>query len=273
MSHATRLAAGLLVATVAMLLTHPVAVAGSLVLALAYARACGVRERTAWVHRAALGIGLAVLAFNALFAWRGATALWEAPFRVALLGRPRLTLEAAAWGAVAGAQLAATVLALGAATLSTPPEALHRGLARVGLPRSVATAAGLAVRLIPETARDARAMRQALATRGVDTGGVRGTSHVLVPLTARSLDRALEAEEALLLRGYGPGADRGTPAGLPAVAWAALAGAALAVAVAVGAGRPDYYPTIEAGLAPTTLALAALALVPAALLVWRTHRC
>lgn len=272
MSHALRLTAGLLVAVVAVALTHPLAVAGALALALAYARACRVRRRTAWVHRAALGIGLAVLAFNALFSWNGATLLWEAPFRVSLMGRPRLTVEAIAWGAAAGAQLAATVLALGAATLTTPPEALHRGLSRIGLPDALATAAGLALRLVPDTTRDARAMREALATRGVRTDGLRGTSHVLVPLTARSLDRAMEAEEALMLRGYdADAAEEGR--GLPRVAWLGLAGALLAALVALGPGRPAYYPLVEAAWTPAALGLLGLALLAPALLVWRTQRC
>lgn len=273
MSDATRLAAGLAIAAAAMLLTHPLAVAATLILALAYAHRVGVRRRTAWVHRAALGIGLAVLGFNALFSWNGATLLWRAPFRVTLLGRPRLTVEAIAWGATAGAQLAATVVALGAATFSTPPEALHRGISRAGLPESFATAAGLALRLVPDTAEDANAMDDALAARGVATGGLRGKSQVLVPLTARSLDRAMEAEEALLMRGYGENARR-RPAGLPPVAWAALAAVALAaLAGLLGAGRPDFYPTVELAFTLPVLAQLAAALTVPALLTWRIDPC
>lgn len=293
------LATGALVATVAMLLTHPVAVAGTLALALAYAHAAGVRDETAWVHRAALGIGLAVVAFNALFSWNGATLIWEAPFRITLLGRPRLTLEAIAWGTTAGAQLATTVLALGTATLTVPPDALHRALARAGLPDAVATAAGLALRMVPDTTKDAHAMTDALAARGVPTDGLRGKSEILVPLTARTLDRALVAERALLMRGYDettptpspPTTDAtaprpGTPTDaaapshdappatrLPA-GWTALAGAGLAVAIAwIGPGRAPYYPTIDPALDLASLALVALALAPAALLVREVTRC
>lgn len=273
MSAATRLSAGLAIAGTAMLLTHPLAVAAALVLALAYAHRVGVHRRTAWVHRAAFGIGIAVLAFNALFSWNGATLLWRAPFRVSLLGRPRITVEAIGWGATAGAQLAATVIALGAATFSTPPEALHRGLSRAGVPESFATAAGLALRLVPDTAEDARAMDDALAARGVPTGGVRGKSQVLVPLTARSLDRAMEAEEALLLRGYGSDARR-QRRGLPRVAWAGLGAVAVAALVGLlGAGRPGFYPTVEvAWTAPVLVQLAAALTVPA-LLTWRVDAC
>lgn len=263
-AHARHLAAGACLAAAAMLLTHPAAVAVGLLLALELARRTRLAGASRAIPWAAAGIGVAVLAFNALFAWRGATALWEAPFRVAVLGRPRLTVEALAWGATAGAQLATTVLALGAATVAVPPSALHRAMERIGLPASLAHAAGLALRLVPDQARDARAMRDALQTRGVETDTVRGASQALVPLAARSLDRALVAEEALLMRGFDP-ARRET--GWPPVAWLALAGAALAVLVAfAGAGRPAFYPLVQVPLDPASLAQLALALaVPAAL--------
>lgn len=262
------LAAGVTIAAVAMLLTHPVAVLACLGLALVYAWKVGVRERTAWVHRAALGLGVAVLAFNALFAWQGATVLWQAPFRVAWLGRPRLTLEAITWGGLAGVQLATTVIALGAATLTVPPERLHRSLSRIGAPAPLAQAASLALRLVPETTRDADAMRQALATRGVSTDGLSGTSQVLVPLTARSLDRALVSEASLRMRGYDPADSRGESRGLTPAAWVGMGGIVVAGLVGfLGPGRPDYYPQVAVPLDPSTILAVALALLVPVLLV------
>lgn len=267
------LAAGAALAGAAMLLTHPLAVAGALALALAYAWGTGAFQRSSWLAPGALGIGLAVLAFNVLFAWKGATALWEAPFRLALLGRPRLTVEALSWGAVAGAQLATTVLALGAATLTVPPERLHRALVDVGAPASLATAAGLALRMVPDTRKDAQAMRQALATRGVRAKGLRGTSQVLVPLTARALDRSIVAEEALRMRGYDPEAST-TGRGLGPWAGVGLAGVLLAGLVAfLGPGRPSYYPTVELAFDPVTLVALATALALPVLLTLEVLRC
>lgn len=250
-----------------MLLTHPVAVAVSLLLAILLAWRTRLHEASAAILWAAAGIGASVLAFNVLFAWQGATALWEAPFRLAVLGRPRLTLEAVAWGATAGLQLATTVLALGAATVAVPPETLNRAMERVGLPASLAHAAGLALRMVPDTTRDARAMRDALRTRGVDTASLPGASRTLVPLVARSLDRARVAEEALLVRGFDP---ERRETGWPTVGWLALLAVLAACLVAfLGPGRPEFYPTLQAGLSASSLAWIVAGIWLPSVLTWR----
>lgn len=270
-ANALRLTAGAAIAASAMLLTHPLAVVANLALAIILAAKVRLREASSAIPWAAAGIGVAVVAFNLLFAWRGASAFWVADFRLALLGRPRLTLEALAWGATAGAQLAATVLALGAATVAVPPEALNRAMERIGLPASLARAAGLALRLVPDTTRDATAMRQALKTRGVDTGTVQGASQTLVPLAARSLDRARVAEEALLARGFDA---ESRETGWPPAAWLAAAGALLAGLVAfLGPGRPAFYPTVAVQLDAIALVLVGLALLVPAWLTWEVHPC
>jgi energy-coupling factor transporter transmembrane protein EcfT len=265
------LAAGVGLSLVAMLVTHPLAVAACLGLAGILAWKTRLHATSRPILVAAGTIAGAVLVFNAAFAWRGATVLWEAPFRVSLLGRPRLTVEALAWGATAGGQLAATVIGLGAATVAVPPQALNRAMERAGLPASLARAAGLALRLVPDTTRDAKAMRDALRVRGVDTGTVRGASQTLVPLAARSLDRAQVAEEALLVRGYDPDdADTGwPPAGVLALAAALGAG----LVAFLGAGRPDFYPTIAIAWDAIGLAQLGAGLLVPALLVWEVPRC
>jgi len=254
-----RLAAGFALAGTGMVLTHPLAIVVVLVLAIGFALALDVPDRAPAIPLAAAGTGVAVLAFNALLSWQGETVLFEPGIRFAVVGRPRFTLEAIAWGTVAGAQLAAVVLALGAATVSVPPETLHRAMARVGLPGPIARAGTLALRMVPDTARDARAMRDGLRTRGVDTSTLRGLSTALVPLAARALDRARVAEEALLMRGYDP--QEGDERGLPPVAWLALAGVGVAVlAAAIGPGRATFYPDIAIETGPSAAAWLLVAL-------------
>ncbi len=266
--HRWTLATGLTLAVVTMLVTHPLAILGLLALTLVYAARAGTYTQAPILYKAAGGLALAVLVFNTLFSWNGASVLWQAPFRIDVLGRPRLTLEAMAWGLAAGCQLGSVVLSLGTATLAVPPQTFHRALARLGLPRSVATAGGLALRLVPDIRRDAEAMRGALRTRGVPTDGLRGTSQILVPLTARSLDRALVAEEALTLRGYATeGRDRQAPPGL-AGALGIVATVVAGLVAFLGPGRPAFYPTLQLATGPLDLALLAGALlVPLALVL------
>ncbi len=268
---ACTLAAGAALASVAMLLTHPVAVAACLTLGLVLARKADLFARSRAIMWAAVAIAASVLLFNGLFAWRGSTVLWQAPFRLSLVGRPRFTIEALAWGATAGGQLATTVLALGAATVAVPPEALDRAIERAGLPKSLARASSLALRLTPETTRDARAMRQALGTRGVDTSTLRGASQTLVPLAARSLDRAIIAEEALLVRGFDPDqAQTGWP---PAGILAVLAAGIAALVAFLGPGRPAFYPALAIPMEWASLAMLAGALLVPALLLWEVPEC
>lgn len=266
--HRWTLTTGLTLAVVTMLVTHPVAIVALLALTVVYAVRAGTHRLAPILFKAAGGLALAVLLFNALFSWNGAGVLWQAPFLIDLLGRPRLTVQAIAWGLVGGLQLGSVVLSLGTATLAVPPQTFHRALSRLGLPRSVATAGGLALRLVPDIRRDAEAMRGALRTRGVRTDGLRGTSKVLVPLTARSLDRALVAEEALTLRGFSAeGHDRRTLPGLAAGLGLAAAGVAGLVAF-LGPGRPAFYPTLQMPLGLVDLALiAGLLLLPTVLVL------
>jgi energy-coupling factor transporter transmembrane protein EcfT len=163
------------------------------------------------------------------------------------------------------------VLALGAATVAVPPEALNRAMERSGLPASLARAAGLALRLVPDVRQDAGAMRDALKTRGVDTGSIEGASQTLVPLAARSLDRAAVAEEALLVRGFDP-ARRET--GWPPAAWLALAGLIVAGLVAfLGPGRPAFYATVSIPTDGLSMSLVGLTLAAPAVLVGRVPTC
>ena len=266
MTHARVLAAGLLLAILPFVVTHPVALLGLLLVALWFVRVTGVRARAPWLLRLALVLGLSAWALNALFSWHGSTELWRAPFTVTLLGRPRLTLEALVWGGLAGAQIATAVLASTAATLSVPPETLHRALVAIGLPRGLATAGGLALRLVPDLTRDARALSVALSARGVETGTLRGKAQTLVPLTARALDRAGAAEEALLLRGgVAPVRRPRVPLSLAAMVVGSLA---LAGWGAFRAGlRASIYPSIAIDGSPVTLVLVGLIVLVPALLV------
>lgn len=212
------LAAGLLLLLVAVTLRHPFPL---LLLLLAV---WPLAPRPRWPLGALAAAGFVM---NGLFSWHGATVLWRAPFTLALLGRPRITAEALASGLVTGLQIALAAVALLWALSRVAPQAVARLLPGQG-PR---TAAFVALRALPDTVRDARAMQVALAARGIDAGGARGAGHLLVPLTARSLDRAADTTALWHARGGGAKPRRAVPlrwgwrgagAFLLATAWLAM---------------------------------------------------
>jgi energy-coupling factor transporter transmembrane protein EcfT len=178
------------VALAALLTRHPL----PLILLLAALWPRIPRPRTYLVAFALLGLIL-----NGLFSWYGATELWAAPFTLSLMGRPRLTLEALALGAATGLQISVVAAAFIIAFTRTRPQDVARLVPGQG--PKIATA--LALRTLPELARDAKGLRDGLALRGVDVDGVRGTASLLSPLVARSLDRTSQSLELLWVRGAG----------------------------------------------------------------------
>lgn len=184
------LLAAVAIASAALLSRHP------LPLAILTAALLLVAPRPRWPVVAFAAIGFVM---NGLFSWHGATVLWTATFTVPLMGRPRLTVEALALGGVTALQVAVVALAFLIAFTRTPPQAVARLVPGVG-PR-IATVVGL--RALPDFVRDATALRRGMQVRGLETRGARGAGNLLVPLVARSLDRAATTIEVLHARGAG----------------------------------------------------------------------
>lgn len=182
---------------------------------------------------------------NGLFSWHGATELWRAPFTLDLVGRPRLTLEAMASGLTTGLQIGVAAFALMWGFAGTPPHAV----ARLVPGRSARIATLLGLRAVPELRRDATAMHHALAVRGIEARGVRGAGHVLVPLTARSLDRASDALEGMHARGMDAPARPAVPLRAGAMGWTSLAAIALLLLAAATGTLPaaSYFPALGLG--------------------------
>lgn len=232
------LLAGTLLAVIALTVRHPLPLAVLVVVAWPGA------PRPRWPL---LSIAAAGLVLNGLLSWNGDTVLWRAPFTLSLLGRPMVTQEALLSGLTTSLQLLVAGLAAAIALTRTPPDALARLVPGAG-PR---IAVHLALRALPDLGRDAQAMRHALRARGIETRGVRGGSHLLVPLVARSLDRTAATVEVLHARGAG---SRSRPAArvvLTAAGTLALAGIALWLgALWTGAApRAAYYPHLDLGSA------------------------
>lgn len=203
--------------------------------------------------RIALPVAVLMAAVNALVSREGETLLVRGG---EVLGwRLDITLEAFAYGAVAGLRVVALVLALALFTATVDPDETLRLFRRFSY-RSALTAS-LATRLVPVLARDAARMDDAARCRRVRPPRAAAARAAL----RGALDRAVDVAAALELRGY---AGARTPARARRswsrhdlrVALAAVAIATLAIGVRLaGAGGFDPYPelSVAAGAAEVGL--------------------
>lgn len=273
--HATRASVGALygvtLGTAALIVQHPVVLAGLLVGLLLAGSACGAARDMARTLRV-VGLPLLVLTVlvNVLVSRGGLTVFarlgYFGPF-----GEMNLTVEAAAYGLLVGVRLLIVMLAAVLVSSAVDPDEMLRSLRRL-YPGS-ALAATVATRLVPVLARDAQRLGDAQRCRG-DGGasGARARLGVLRAVVGGSLDRSLDVAATLEVRGYGAG---GRPARIPRVlsrhdvhfALAAMATLAAAIATRLsGLATFEVYPLLHlslgAGALLSALVVPALALAP-----------
>jgi energy-coupling factor transport system permease protein len=228
--------------------------------------------------RVALRMGLALAFFivvvNALVVDRGETVLLrlgEWP----LLGQVDVTAEALAAGAVIGLRAAVAMVAFAVYSACVDPDRVLRSL-RPLAGRSALTAT-LISRLVPLAAADAARLRDAGRLRGPAAASL-GRATMARRLLAGSLDRAVDVAATLELRGYSIERPR-RPVEAFGGPWYPksfnmrsrfdrrfyLTGALVLAAAVAGkfaaADAFNAYPTVEVGLAPSTLLLSLLLLL------------
>lgn len=265
--HAARASVGLAFCSAlvlpVVLFEHPLVPLGVLAASWMAGALAGVAAELRRSVRLAVPFALLILAINPIVSQEGDTLLvrgWE------ILGhRWDVTLEALAYGGVAGLRLVALLVVFGLLTACVDPDDLLRLFRRVSY-RSALTAA-LATRLAPVLARDALRMGDAARCRAVPAG----RAAVARAALANALDRAVDVAAALEVRGYA-GARRPARVRVPwsrhdlrvGVAALAIAGGAVA-AKAGGAFAFEAYPLLSAPVGPVEMALAlALPLAAAA---------
>ena len=257
-------------ALVFVVFSHPFVVAAALGAVVVAAVRAGVGGELARAARLGAAVALFVLLLNPLLSNEGETVLirgW-----MVLAHRFDITLEAVAFGAIAGLRLLGLILACALFSAAVDPDDLLRGLRRFSY-RSALTAA-LTTRLVPVLARDASRRGEAARCRARPPGRVALARAAL----AASLERAVDVAAALEVRGYGSGATAGASgrrlggrvAGRRsrhslrfAVCAATLVIVVLGAAL-VGVAPFEVYPRLELAIDPATLVLAAALVVLAA---------
>jgi len=221
---------------------------------------------------------LAIVLVNVIVSNEGAHVLAEAGFRLPILGTPRITLEALAFGGAMSMRLLVIVAAFGLLNLSVHPDDLMRAVMKLRLPYKSVLVTSLSTRFVPVLLADARTIADVQRSRGLefDSGGalkrIQSRAALILPLLSNSLDRAVQLAEAMESRAYGASPRRTfyrdvamTPDDVAAVALVAGA-VALVIAVRVaGVASYLYYPSLDS-IAMTSQQWGALVLVCALLL-------
>jgi energy-coupling factor transport system permease protein len=252
-------------AVVAFLYSNPLVLAaagGAAVLAGLLAGARRAVRAALWMG---LTLALLIAVVNALVVDRGETVLarlGEWP----LLGPVTVTAEAVAAGAVLGLRAAAVLVVFAVYSACVDPDRVLRSL-RPLAHRSALTAT-LVSRLVPLAAADGARLRDAARLRGPAAAPV-ARAALARRLLAGSLDRAVDVAATLELRGYALDAPRAHPTGRKPRSrydrrFYAVGAGVLAVGITgklLGADALDFYPAIEIGAGPTTVALALVVLL------------
>ncbi len=248
------------IVAVAFLYLNPLVLLASGVAAALAGTLAGARTAVRAALRMGLSLALLVAVVNALATSRGETVvarLGDWP----LLGWVDVTLEAIVAGVSYGLVAAASIVAFAVYSACVDPDRVLRALRPIA-GRSALTAT-LVSRLVPVAAADAARLRDAAALRGPGAAPV-GKAPLARRLLAGSLDRAVDVAATLELRGYSLEAprarnrrersryDRRFYAVATLVLVAAIAGKLL------GADAFQAYPTVEIGLGPATLTVAAV---------------
>jgi len=243
-------------ALVPLLYTHPLVLAAGLAATVGAGLAARVGGEMAAAARLAVPLAVLVTVINPLVYHEGNTLLVRGPV---LLGqRFDVTLEAIAFGAVAGLRVLVLIMVFGLFSACVDPDEVLRLFRRVSYRSALTT--GVATRLVPVLARDATRMGDAARCRAVPAR----RAAVARAALSGALDRSVDVAAALEVRGYAHAA-RARAARAPVsrhdlrVGGAALVLAlSVAGAAAAGAGTFDPYPAVSAPVGPLDAVLCAL---------------
>ncbi len=153
-------------------------------------------------------LGLLIIFINILFSQYGTHILYQLPFRIPLIGSPRITLEAILYGLGNALRLITIISAFIVLTLTTHPDDIMLLMQSMRLPYKTVLLTSLSTRFIPTLAKDLREIREAQQCRGLELHQkkllprVKSSGMIIIPLLSNSLDRTVQIAEAMEARGF-----------------------------------------------------------------------
>jgi energy-coupling factor transport system permease protein len=157
---------------------------------------------------------LTVIVINVLVSYHGSNILWQAPFRIPVIGVPIITLEALFFGIGMSLRLLTIFSAFTILTLTIHPDDIMQALLKMKVPYKSILVISLSMRFVPTLIDDARMVSDIQRSRGLelDRGNplqkIRRHSAVIIPLLSNALDRTTQIAEAMESRAFGAGKER-----------------------------------------------------------------
>ena len=261
----------------ALILNNPVYLLLLFLATLPLVIAARVGKEWASLMKFAFYLCLAIIIINALVSSHGSHLLWQAPFRIPIIGTPTLTLEAILFGVGMSLRLLAIISAFAILTFTIHPDDLMLSMIKMKLPYKSVLVTSLTTRFIPTLIDDAERISDVQRSRGLelDRGNlyqrIRSRMAILIPLLSNSLDRTVQVAEAMESRAFGSGGKRTfyNEIKLNKVDFQILIVSFFPLALGIfmwwlGQGNYQYYPTLGkinlSGFEGSMLALLALSL-------------
>jgi energy-coupling factor transport system permease protein len=205
-------AIGLMV--IAIILDHPVVLLALLFSTLPVVAAGRVWRKWAGLMQMTLYLCLAITLINVLVSYQGSHVLWQADFKIPVMGYPAVTLEALLFGVGMSLRLLTIISVFAIVTLTVHPDDILQAMYKVRIPRKSVLVISLATRFLPVLIADAERISAVQQSRGLrlDRGNliqrVKNRAAVLIPLLSNSLDRTVQLAEAMESRAFGSGKTR-----------------------------------------------------------------
>lgn len=199
---------------VALIFNHPVYLVLLFLSTIPPIITAGVWREWATSMKYTLYLCLMVIVINALISYNGAHVLWQASFRIPVIGVPTITLEALFFGVGMSLRLLTIISAFVILTLTIHPDDILQALLKIKVPYKSILVISLSTRFVPTLIDDARGISDIQRSRGLelDRGNlvqkIRRRSAVIIPLLSNSLDRSVQVAEAMESRAFGSGKKR-----------------------------------------------------------------
>jgi len=199
---------------VAIMINHPVFLLALLLSTLPVVAAGRVWHKWVGLMQMTLCLCLAITLINILVSYHGSHVLWQANFKIPVLGYPAITLEAILFGLGMSLRLLAIISVFAIVTLTVHPDDILQAMLKVKIPCKSVLVVSLSTRFLPVLMTDAERISAVQQSRGLqlERGNliqhIKNRTAILIPLLSNSLDRTVQVAEAMESRAFGSGKTR-----------------------------------------------------------------